>query len=286
MLLLLDNGSRRPAAALNLRRLARELGERLGETVHPVSALHSSRIPADQLDGEAALTLEPFLRDRVAAGDRAFGVVPLFFGPSRAIGQFVPEVAERVSADLGGFEIRVADPLCPLPDGEPRLAEILADNVRKALTGPPMAAGDADVLLVDHGSPVPAVTAVRHWLAAELERRLGPGYRVAEAVMERRDGAEYDFNGPLLAEALGGKDVGAGASGPRARPVVLAMQFISPGRHAGEGGDIAEIVAEAQAKTPGLRALISALIGEHPLFVDILADRAAALDGVEPLVKA
>ncbi len=287
MLLLLDNGSRRPAATLNLRRLARQLGERLGETVYPVSALHSSRIPADQLDDEPAQTLEPFLRDRVTAGERTFGVVPLFFGPSCAIGQFIPEVAARIAPDLGGFEVRVADPLCPLPDGEPRLAEILADNVRGASAASPMGDGGVDVLLVDHGSPVPAVTAVRHWLADALGQRLGNGYRVAEAVMERREGSEYDFNGRLLAEALGGMD----ASGDRTTAshpsrVVLAMQFISPGRHAGEGGDIAEIVAEAQAKTPGLHVSTSGLIGEHPRFVDILADRAAALGHLEPLVRA
>jgi sirohydrochlorin ferrochelatase len=283
MLLLLDNGSRRPAATLNLRRLARHLGERLGSEVQPVSAQHSSRIPPEQLDGVPAQTLEPFLRQHAAAGERSFGIVPLFFGPSRAISAFVPEVASRVAAEHGPIEIRVAEPLCPLPVGEPLLVDILADNVRAAREG--LGSTAADVLLVDHGSPLPAVTAVRHWLAehlsAELSQGAGGGLQVSEAVMERREGAEYAFNGRLLAEILA--DIGGSASLQQPRHVVLAMQFISPGRHAGAGGDIAEIVAEAEAAHRGLSVHISRLMGEHPRFVDVLAARATGLGDCLPI---
>ena len=287
MLLLLDNGSRRAAAALNLRRLALHLSERLGTEVHAVSAQHSSKIPAAELGGVPAWTLEPFLRAQLTAGEREFGILPLFFGPSRAVGGFVPDVAGRVAAELGAFELRVADVLCPLPAGEPRLARILADNVQAALSAP--VSGEApEVLLVDHGSPLPAVTAVRNWLAHRLTEQLetapADGFdqrvQVAEAVMERREGAEYDFNGRLLADVL--DDLGA-AGGGAPRTVVLAMQFISPGRHAGAGGDIADIVAAAEARHPGLDLRVTRLIGEHPLFLDILADRAATLAGRAPM---
>lgn len=283
MLLLLDNGSRRPAATRNLRRLAHHLGQQLGIEVQPVSALHSSRIPPEELDGVPAQTLEPFLRAQVGAGEGSFGIVPLFFGPSRAISTFVPEIAGRVAAEVGPLEVRVADALCPLPAGEPLLVEILADQVRKVL--PARNSRAVDVLLVDHGSPLPAVTAVRHWLAEGLAAALadtpGPQMRVGEAVMERREGAEYAFNGHLLAEALA--ELGAAASAERPRHVVLAMQFISPGRHAGPGGDIAEIVAEAEAAYPGLQVHISELIGEHLQFVDLLRTRAANLAARTPL---
>lgn len=250
MLLLLDNGSRRAAATLNLRRLARHLGERLGYEVHPVSALHSSQIPAEELDGLPARTLEPFLHAQVAAGERSFGILPLFFGPSRAVGFFLPEVGGRVAAELGAFDLRVADVLCPLPAGEPRLVQILADQVVAALPEP-ITGEPPLVLLVDHGSPLPTVAAVRHWLAAELDQALAAAptgrMRVTEAVMERRPGAAYDFNGRLLSEVL--DDIGLQAGGA-ARTVVLAMQFISPGRHAGVGGDIDEMVAAARHVTP------------------------------------
>lgn len=273
MLLLLDNGSRRAAATLNLRRLAGHLAERLGTAVHPVSALHSSKIPPDQLDGERAWTLEEFLTAQAAAGQRSFGILPLFFGPSRAISELIPQAAGRVAAQHGPIEVRVADVLCPLPEGEPRLVSILADHVAAARAE---VSADADVLLVDHGSPVPEVTAVRHWLAARLGERLGTA-AVGEAVMERREGADYDFNGRLLAEVLADR-------GDEQRRLVLAMQFISPGRHAGAGGDIAEIVAEAETRQPGLQVQITRLIGEHPRFVDILAARAAALPARAPIL--
>jgi sirohydrochlorin ferrochelatase len=61
------------------------------------------------------------------------------------------------------------------------------------------------------------------------------------------------------------------------------MQLISPGRHAGPGGDIAEIVADAEAAHPGLNVRITSLIGEHPSFVDLLARRAADLDTRAPI---
>ncbi|WP_058557312.1 sirohydrochlorin chelatase [Thiohalocapsa sp. ML1] len=270
-MILLDNGSRRAAATLNLRRLAQHLSERLGTEVHPVSALHSSKIPPEQLGGEPAWTLEGYLDARAAAGERSFEILPLFFGPSRAIGDFIPEVAGRVAAAHGPIEVRIADVLCPLPAGEPRLADILADNVTAAL-GDGAERSPTHVLLVDHGSPLPAVTAVRHWLAERLTERLGAEVKVGEAVMERREGADYDFNGRLLAEVLA--DIGS-AGEPRS--VVLAMQFISPGRHAGAGGDIDDIAAAAAAAHLSLDVQSTRLIGEHPLFVDILADRAAEL---------
>jgi len=52
------------------------------------------------------------------------------------------------------------------------------------------------------------------------------------------------------------------------------MQFLLPGRHAGPGGDIAKICREAGAASGGaLRTTMTALVGEHSLLIDILADR-------------
>jgi sirohydrochlorin ferrochelatase len=277
MIILLDNGSKRPEATLNLRRLAAALSCRLARPVAPVSLLHSSKIPAEQLQGRPASTLEPFLRQQAAEGLREAIAVPLFFGPSRALSEMVPEVAQRVSAQSGPLQVHVADELCPLPGGEPRLVDILEDHVRP-LIGSDRARGRR-VILVDHGSPIPEVTAVRRWLAAQLAQRFaGDAVAVAEAVMERRSGSEYDFNGQLLADVLNG----CGEEDPNAH-VVLAMQFISPGRHAGAGGDIAQIAEAATARHPDMQITISRLMGEHPQFEEILAARAlAALERHRP----
>ena len=81
--------------------------------------------------------------------------------------------------------------------------------------------------------------------------------------MERRQGASYDFNGQLLEgllEELSGE-------------VVLSMLFISPGRHAGEGGDIAEICQAAESANKDLTVMVSPLVGEHPKLIAILSQR-------------
>lgn len=266
MIILLDNGSKRPEATRNLRRLANALSSRVGETVHPVSLLHSASINPAELDGIPADTLEPFLLKQTKNGRRDFALAPLFFGKSRALEVLVPEISARVEALAGGLSIRLSDVLCPLPEGEPRLVKILADHVVDAVAEHDLRG--ADVVLVDHGSPISGVTAVRGWLANALAEHLEGKHDVREAVMERRPGAAYDFNGKLLEEALTAKETGRLPAN-----VVLAMQFISPGRHAGEGGDIDAIAREAMERTPGLRVVTSRLIGDHPLFLDILQDR-------------
>jgi len=283
MIVLIDNGSKRPAATKNLRRLAAEMSRRAGEHVHPVSLLHSSAIAPTDLDGQPAETIEAFLKRQVQQGERSFSIVPLFFGPSRAIEQSLPTILADIEADYGPLDSRVAPVLCPLPKGEARLVDILEDQTREAMARHDLR--PSQVILVDHGSPVPQVTAVRHWLAAGLSRRFANELRVTEAVMERRQGRQYDFNGQLLEEALATATPLEVPEHPRAQPlggdvqtdVVLAMQFISPGRHAGPGGDIGDIVETAMGRYPGLRAVESRLISDHPLFTEILYDRIAKL---------
>lgn len=281
MIVLIDNGSKRPAATKNLRRLAAEMSRRVGEDVHPVSLLHSSAIAPTDLDGRPADTLAAFLNRQVEQGERSFSIVPLFFGPSRAIDLFLPTILADIEAEYGPLESRVAPVLCPLPEGEARLIDILEDHAREAIERHGLR--PTQVVLVDHGSPVPKVTAVRQWLAAGLARRFAGELRVTEAVMERRQGRQYDFNGKLLEEVLAaiapieapGQPLEQPVGGGIRTDVVLALQFISPGRHAGPGGDIAEIVETAMDRHPHLRAVESRLISDHPLFADILYDRIA-----------
>jgi sirohydrochlorin ferrochelatase len=269
--ILLDNGSTRPGSTFLLRRLAAALGGRLGLEVHPVSLKHSDRVQAQDLGGQPAATLHPFLSHALAQGCREFAAVPLFFGASQALAEPVPDSA-GLARGFGPFALRLAPPLCPLPQGEPRLVEILAEQIGRAAPAedpPPHRA-----VLVDHGSPSPAVNAVRRWLAEGLAERLGRDWRLLEAVMERRAGAAYDFNGELLESLL----LRLAAEDPET-PVILSLLFLAPGRHAGPGGDIAEICARVQSAKPGFRVYPTPLVGSHPGLIEILADRyAAALD--------
>lgn len=267
-LLLVDNGSSRPESTRTLRRIAADLGERLGGTVHPVSLQHADRVPADQLDGRGADIFGPYLRRTVAGGKRDFLVLPLFFGPSAALTRLIPETAASIEAQHGPFRLRVAPELCPIPPGEPRLAAILADQV--ARTAARQGIEPRRVVLVDHGSPSPSVSAVRAWLAERVRRQLGRGVAVLEAAMERRPGPEYDFNGDLLETVLTRL-----ARHDPFSPAILAMLFLAPGRHAGPDGDIADICRRVQEQVPELRVYPTPLVGEHPGLIEILAQRAS-----------
>lgn len=88
--------------------------------------------------------------------------------------------------------------------------------------------------------------------------------------MERREGPEYAFNEPLLEQALRQPPFDRG-------DVIVALQFLAPGRHAGAEGDIAAICAAAEAAQPGLRTHLTTTLGAHPQVVDVLASRFRAV---------
>ncbi len=258
--LLVDNGSLEPAATLALRELAAKLSTRLGQQVEPVSLLHSSAIDPAQLGGTPAQILGPFLERELQAGQAGFILIPLFFGPSRALTEYIPEQLARLLEKFPHLKVSLAPPLFAASDD--RLAQILADHV-----GAHLGAEPARVALVDHGSPVPVVTAVRDALARQLAEKLGPRVlAVAPCSMERRPGPEYDFCQPLLADLLARPPWQAGR-------VIVALQFLSAGRHAGPDGDVAKICRAAEAAHPLLKTQPTALVGAHPLLVEILADR-------------
>jgi sirohydrochlorin ferrochelatase len=264
-ILLVDNGSSRPESTLNLRRIASRLGDTLGIAVHPVSLQHAHKIPRAALDGVPAQTFTPFMTRQLLQGARRFIVLPLFFGPSRALSSFIPEQVAKLVSEHGDFEIQLCPVLCPLPEGESRLAQILCDQL------PPVESTQKRrVILVDHGSPIPEVTAVRRYLAAEMRRILDPDTQLQEAVMERREDIDYDFNGELLEQVLhraGEQDTQT--------PIALSLLFMSPGRHAGSGGDIESICQRVREQFPDWPILTSGLIGEHEELIAILRDRLA-----------
>ncbi len=257
--LLVDNGSLEPAATLALRQIAAALAPQLGAAVAPVSLLHASAVPAEALGGVPAEILELALARRLAGGATDFVVVPLFFGPSRALTDYLPERVAHLREKHPALRVRVAAPLFQPEDD--RLARILADQIRARGGRQPFR-----VALVDHGSPVRAVTAVRDALAGQVRGLLGAGAVVAPCSMERRAGPEFAFNEPLLADLL--------AQPEWTGDVVVACQFLLPGRHAGPGGDIARICREAEARRSGLRTHQTALVGAHPGLIGILASRA------------
>ena len=264
-ILLVDNGSHRAESTLSLRHMAEALGSHIGADVHPVSLLHSTKVDPAELGGAPAQIFEPFLRARQEEDRHSFVVVPFFFGHSAAIYEYLPQRVREMKGSWPELEVRVASSMVKLDESDDtRVARILGDLVVRKTKEEDLE--KPAVILVDHGTPRVAVNRVRNHVAAQLRAILGDRVATVEASsMERRAGAEYDFNEPLLEDLLGREGFD--------REVVLAMLFISPGRHAGSDGDIVRICEAAEVRCPGLRTYGSDLFSTHPGVIDLLAQR-------------
>ena len=266
---LVDNGSLRADAWRNLRRLAAGLSDRTGMRVEAASLLHSDRIPVEDLGCDApGRTLERMVRAFLEAGERDFLILPLFFGPSRAITRYLPTRFGVVRQELGPFRWAVAPFLFEEEELSEGLTSLLVERVgevleREGLERPP-------VILVDHGSPVRAVATVRDTLAARLSGALGDRVRqVVPASMERREDDRYAFCDPLLEVQLDREGFCEG-------PVVVAMLFLGPGRHAGEGGDVDRICRAAEERHPALRVFRTRLLATSDDLYGLLERRLEA----------
>jgi len=264
-ILLVDNGSHRAESTLSLRHMAEALGGHVGADVHPVSLLHSTKVDPGELGGAPAQIFEPFLRARQEEDRHSFVVVPFFFGHSAAIYEYLPQRVREMKGSWPELEVRVAPSMVKLDEqGDLRVAQILSELVVKKMDEEGL--DQPAVSLVDHGTPRVAVNQVRNHVAAQLATLLGDQAAVVEASsMERRDGADYDFNEPLLENLLGREGFD--------REVILSMLFISPGRHAGPGGDVVRICEEAEGRCPGLRTFTSDLFATHPGVIELLGQR-------------
>ncbi|MFC5051082.1 sirohydrochlorin chelatase [Rubritalea spongiae] len=263
-ILLLDNGSLRAAATLQLRELAVGLSRCIGKEVHAVSLLHSSKVNPEELGGVKAQTFVPFLRAQRELGVNRYKVVPLFFGPSGALVDYLPKRVEDLRNE-GWAELEVEIAATLVREGDFRVAEIVAKLVRDTIDE--LGWEKPAVAMCDHGTPAKAVNEVRELVASQLNEILKNEISCVRACsMERREGAEYDFNEPLLENLLGQ----AGFS----ERVIVSMLFAGPGRHAGANGDVAGICAEAQKENPALETAMTALVGsEAGALVEVLADR-------------
>ncbi len=270
---LFDNGSLRAESTLSLRRVAIALGQRTGLPVRAVSLLHSSNVPAEALGGEPARLLEPALLEFFAANpDGEAVLIPLFFGPSAALTDYVPARVASMRARFPQGRVRMVRWLVDVTEADNRIAAMLAEQVRTTMRARNWVR--PKVVLTDHGSPQPAVAEVRNHLANQVRALLGDEIEALVASsMERRDGDAYAFNEPLLATVLRAPLFNHGE-------VIIALQFLSPGRHAGPGGDIADICHVAEKEQPELQTQMTEPIAADMRLADVLADR---LDQATPL---
>ena len=268
-ILLVDNGSTRVDAAIQLRHLAAKLSHETGTKIHAVSLKHSDRICIEdvknKLENIPARVFSEFMTGQLKAGQRNFIIIPLFFGNSRALTSFVPDEKRLLEDQFGPFNIDMTRVLYPLPDGDPLLVDILYQHAIETNQNDNSTLNN--LVLVDHGSPLPAVNAVRQHIAAALNARLANDNPIAQAAMERRDGKEYDFNGELLEDYLSRL-----AKSGETNATVLLL-FLLPGSHAGENGDIVQICNSVMKHYPNFTVEISPLISQNEKLVTCLSQR-------------
>lgn len=264
-LLLVDNGSVKPAATLQLRHIAQQLSQQSKRHIYPVSLQHAGVISADALGGVKAAVFTDFVQQKLISGERHFIVLPLFFGKSRALTAFIPQQQALLAQTFGEFKITIADVLYPLPDGDERLATIVYEHIQHTAhhAGLPL----KNVALVDHGSPLPQVTQVRNGVTDKVQQKLGDSIQLEQVAMERRKGRQYDFNGTLLIDWLTNKAEQGESS------AIIGLLFALPGKHAGAEGDIVTICESVMQRYPNFKIAISPLVGEHPLLIDMLHER-------------
>lgn len=254
---LIDNGSLEPAATRNLRVVAASISAAVEVPVMPISWKHSDRIPLEALDGDpAGTTLAPFMQTQLAAGERQFVFVPFFISAQGAIGSALRGDLEIFRTPETPFELTFTRSLAD----SGVIAQIVASRVRSTIA---LAALDhPPVIVVDHGGPSPASAKLRDQIADEVCLLLGGDVgTVAAASME---GEDHPHNRPLLVDQLRTPGFDRG-------DLVVALLFLSPGRHAGAGGDVARICGAAEDAAPELRCHLTDLVGTHPLAADTLA---------------
>ena len=271
----MDNGSHRPESTLTLRKIASKLSVSLNIKVNPVSLLHSTKVQSEKLNGIKAEILEPYIKKQCEQGIDSFLIVPFFFGQSAALKDYLPERINEIKKKWESVSVKLAPTLVNMEDKEDFsvsniIAEFVVDKILSEKLVKPY------VTLVDHGTPLKEVNNVRNHITNQLKILLSDKVSdVKASSMERRDGKQYEFNEPLLENILG--------SGNFIKNVILAMLFISPGRHAGKDGDIDQICAIAEKECATLKTYKSELFAEHPDVIKILKKRYNEGKGLQSL---
>ena len=122
--------------------------------------------------------------------------------------------------------------------------------------GTPPPEGEIGIVIVDHGSRRPEAN--RHHEVFVEEWRQRGGFRMVEA-------AHMELAEPSIATAF---DVCVAGG---CTTVVIAPYFLWPGSHWDR--DLPDLAAEASERHPGVRYLVAAPLGPHPLLAEIVEQR-------------
>jgi sirohydrochlorin ferrochelatase len=246
--ILVDNGSLRSDAELFTRKLSRRLEIDTGIPVIAASLAHSDRIPIESLNGIPVPIFEALLEQQCRQNNLKYlWVIPFLLVTGGVIYEKIQsflhvfsQMYPHIAFDMAEGLVSVSDPV------ESGVIGMIADQIQEVLKQNQLTR--PRVVLVDHGSPNPAGARTRNGVAEGLASILGDRVEgVIPASMERRSGADYDFNEPLLERALT-------ESVQQGHPeIVLARLFLQPGKHSGRAGDIEQICRSVSGRFPQLR---------------------------------
>eukprot|EP00644_Phytophthora_capsici_P008336 jgi/Phyca11/507256/fgenesh2_kg.PHYCAscaffold_26_\ len=275
LLTVVNIGSLRAEPYLDLRQISFRLSRALGQPVVPCSFRFSDRVDPQELNGLEAKTFEKVLTEPRDSASEVI-VLPLFFGKSSTLTEFLPKTLEKVwaaASPTSSLTVRVGGCLVDQENSkDTRVAQILLERIHQVVDLE-KENEDVTILVVDHGTPNRDVHESREFVSQELRELLKTHKHVKlvdTACMERREGAEYDFNDPLLSVALNHYTIDKGI-------VVCAKMFLSNGRHAGEKGDIEEIIDDVRSRHPEVDVRVTEALGTHELLSEILQDRYRAV---------
>jgi sirohydrochlorin ferrochelatase len=138
--------------------------------------------------------------------------------------------------------------------------QAMETNLENAHTenGSPPLPADTAVILIDHGSRRQAANDMLEAMAEVYRSHCG-GAMVEVAHMELAE--------PTLAQAVD-KCVARGA-----REIVVALFFLSPGRHSQQ--DIPALVEQASARHPAVAIRMTAPLGVDPRLAEVIQERVA-----------
>ena len=262
--LLVDNGSLRPEAILNLRNIAQQLGADCSHEVIPVGLLHSNKIDKSMLNGVRGETLGTFLSSKKGQDELSLLILPFFLGPSLGVTDYLVKKLEIWKKERVGRSFKVLS--CIHSYDDTKLADALISETNRVIKNEGI--DSPHIAMVDHGTPIIEVNMVREDVGKSLEKMIGTkASGFATCSMERRKGDEYDFNEPLIEAVLDDW----GNSG--VREIVVSLLFLLAGRHAGKGGDLDNIFNKAKSKFHGMRITPTRPLGQNPLIYELLKDK-------------
>jgi sirohydrochlorin cobaltochelatase len=250
--ILIGHGSLRSASGASMIRIAARLRERGIAPVVEAAFLNYSRP-----------TLAEVVRKVAAMGVTSIIVQPYFL----IAGVYVQNDLHRLIAEVSRLFPALAFQLAPVLGDHPALIDLAQRRVQVALEASDANLASTSLLLMAHGTPLPAANAPLYTIAGTLVSRLGlAGAQVGY----------LDCNTPTIPEAID-QLVAEGA-----RQIVALPYFLHLGRHVAE--DLPALIVHAQARHPRAAILLAHHLDYDMCLVDAVQGRLTSARAVARLV--